>query len=599
MNRRFKPFRLRVSVSPFVGRPIVSALFFYILSFTLLCGAASKFASAQNQDNQNGENQAEDETIRGTVVNSMTHEPIGRAEVYSADNRFATMTDDQGHFEFTIPQSPIQQPNAATGLQISNMLMARKPGFLSDRNSAGRRPQIPGSGDVAISLTPEAMITGRVTLPSSDMPDGIQVQIYRRQVRDGLAHWVPQAATRTNSNGEFRFAELAAGSYRVGTDEIPDRDPQDFTPGGKVYGYPPVYFPSATSFLGSSTINLTAGQIFEADFSLTRQQYYAVKIALANLSAATGMTINVSMRGDGAPGYSLGNGPQYTIRGFLSNGDYVVEASTFGQESATGLMNLTIANAPVQDARMTLLPNGTIPVNVKEEFMRTDNTAPPVVFGGRRGGNFVSRGPRRYLNVNLEPASDFGRGGYASLRQPVNSNDEAMAIDHVQPGRYWVRVNSSRGYAASVSSGGTDLQHQPLLVGPGGSSLPIEITMRDDTASFDGTVEGVGGESGSSPGGFSGFNTQPAYVYCIPPPDSPGQFTQIFVSADGKFNSPEMPPGLYRVLAFQHPQDDLEYRNPEAMRAYESKGQVIRLTPGGKETVQLQLVTRAADDAAE
>ena len=45
------------------------------------------------------------ETIRGTVVNSVTHEPIGRALVFSLDNRFAILCDAGGHFEFKIPQA--------------------------------------------------------------------------------------------------------------------------------------------------------------------------------------------------------------------------------------------------------------------------------------------------------------------------------------------------------------------------------------------------------------------------------------------------------------------------------------------------------------
>ncbi|HEV3201844.1 MAG TPA: hypothetical protein VGZ73_28295, partial [Bryobacteraceae bacterium] len=32
------------------------------------------------------------DVLRGTVVNGVTHEAIGRALVYSPDNRFATMT---------------------------------------------------------------------------------------------------------------------------------------------------------------------------------------------------------------------------------------------------------------------------------------------------------------------------------------------------------------------------------------------------------------------------------------------------------------------------------------------------------------------------
>jgi hypothetical protein len=117
--------------------------------------------------------------------------------------------------------------------------------------------------------------------------------------------------------------------------------------------------------------------------------------------------------------------------------------------------------------------------------------------------------------------------------------------------------------------------------------------MRDDTASFDGTIEGA---NSASTRANSSTGTA-AYVYCIPQPDGSGQFNQVWVSPDGKFNSPEMPPGVYQILAFKHQQNDLEYRNPEAMRAYESKGQIVRLAAGQKEHLQLQLISKAGEDA--
>ena len=37
--------------------------------------------------------------LRGTVVNAVTHQPIGKALVKSTDGRFATMTNERGQFE--------------------------------------------------------------------------------------------------------------------------------------------------------------------------------------------------------------------------------------------------------------------------------------------------------------------------------------------------------------------------------------------------------------------------------------------------------------------------------------------------------------------
>jgi hypothetical protein len=81
-----------------------------------------------------------------------------------------------------------------------------------------------------------------------------------------------------------------------------------------------------------------------------------------------------------------------------------------------------------------------------------------------------------------------------------------------------------------------------------------------------------------------------AHVYCIPLPDSTGRFTDIWVQPEGKFTAPPLPPGEYLLLAFTRPQT-LEYENPEAMRAYGEKGQVVRLSGGQTEHVRLQLIS--------
>jgi hypothetical protein len=45
------------------------------------------------------------------------------------------------------------------------------------------------------------------------------------------------------------------------------------------------------------------------------------------------------------------------------------------------------------------------------------------------------------------------------------------------------------------------------------------------------------------------------------------------------------------MLAFDRPQPELEYRNPETMRAYDAKGQLVRLVAGQKEHLHLQLIS--------
>jgi hypothetical protein len=50
-------------------------------------------------------------------------------------------------------------------------------------------------------------------------------------------------------------------------------------------------------------------------------------------------------------------------------------------------------------------------------------------------------------------------------------------------------------------------------------------------------------------------------------------------------------PGVYRVIAFRSRKSDLPYRDAEAMKAYETKGQVVHFAPGQKVTLQLQAIS--------
>ena len=81
------------------------------------------------------------------------------------------------------------------------------------------------------------------------------------------------------------------------------------------------------------------------------------------------------------------------------------------------------------------------------------------------------------------------------------------------------------------------------------------------------------------------------HVYCLPLPDSTGQFRSGTVGRDGKFDLRQIPPGSYRVLAFERPQRELEYFSRETMHAYDGKGQVVRIGAGQKEQITLQLIS--------
>jgi hypothetical protein len=393
-------------------------------------------------------------------------------------------------------------------------------------------------------------------------------------------------SVRTNSNGEFRFAELEPGTYKVLTREWMDNDPETRIPGGQLYGFPPVYYPSATDFALASAIQLAAGQTFQADLSLVRQPYYPVKIPVTNAEENGGMNITVTLQGQRGSGYSLGyNLAKQTIEGQLPNGKYLVEAERFGQNSASGSVNLVVAGAQAEGPAMVLARNNSIPVNVKEEFTNADRHSSGSWSDGRH--TFSYHGPRSEIDIQAVAVDDFTRNN-GSIRPPTRQNDDSLVLENLAPGRYWLQFRAFQGYVASAAmGGGTDLLREPLVVVPG-VNASIDITMRDDGAELEGTLLGVP----AIPPGPSLRGAQ-AFVYCIPLPDSSGQFMEVAASYEGKFDYPRIAPGAYRVIAFDRQQHDIPYRDVEAMKAYETKGQIAHFAPGQKVSLQLQIVSGA------
>jgi hypothetical protein len=576
-------------------------------ALTLLLAIACSCYSSLAQDQPAADAKI---TVRGIVINSLTREPVGHALVYSSDNRLATFTDDQGHFEFVLPLtmpeatanssdhealSPLVQASAS--LLINSVLNVRKPGFLNLPNRFWTPPPDPANQILTLTLIPESLIVGRVVIPNSNSADRIQVNLYRRQVAEGRGEWLSAGSSTTRSSGEFRFADLEPGTYKLFTGEQMDRDPLTFDPRGPFFGYPPAYFPNATDFETAATIQITPGMTLQAELSPVRQPYYTVKIPVTNASSDTQLMVNVSMQGHRGPGFTLGyNNQSQKIEGSLPNGTYVIEATSVGPNYAYGSSALTVKGGNAEGSPLTLTPLGSVRINARLDFKvepdsgaSQEPSAQPAE-GQQRTSN---------LNVRLERAEEIPQqNDFVQMRPPNGPNDDSLVFDNVAPGRYWVRVTPNRGFAASISAGNLDLLRHPLTVGPG-ANIAVDVTLREDGAEIAGSIEGLDNAptetdstAQSAPEGFSlrRLGQLQAYVYCIPLPDSAGQFRETQVSSDGKFNLQQVPPGSYRVLAFDHPQQHLEYRNGEAMRTFEAKGQDVRLVAGQKETVRLPLI---------
>jgi len=150
-----------------------------------------------------------------------------------------------------------------------------------------------------------------------------------------------------------------------------------------MYGYAPVYFPSASDFTSAAPIQLTAGKIVHVDLSLVRQPYYPIKVPVANVPPGVSLSVNVSLQGRGGPGYSLGyNAREQAITGLLPNGSYWLEVVSYGPHVVSGSLNITV-HGPLVGPTLTVVPSSPISVHVKEEFTSTESGSP---LSGPRSG---------------------------------------------------------------------------------------------------------------------------------------------------------------------------------------------------------------------
>jgi hypothetical protein len=548
------------------------------------------------------------EHIRGIVINSLTHEPIGRALVFSPDNSFATMTDDRGRFEFTFATAAPQQSGTSVtdGFQLNqgfqnpspnrpSQLMARKVGFVGPNfgqpmNDNAFSVVGPDQQDVIISLLPEARIIGHVIIPGSDGSDKIRVELYRRAMRDGREQWDSAGTTTSRADGQFRLAELSPGDYKLLTLEHLDRDPLTTVPRGQLFGYSPLYYPNASDFASAAVIKLAPGETFQATISPAKRAYYPVNLGLTNPSA-NGAAITVWPEGHPGPGYSLGYDPQdATIQGSLPDGTYTVQAKIYGPAMMAGEATVTVRGAPAVGPAVTLLQGMSVTVSVREEFQQKQTEPTPGALFPR-DPTAVPQYTRRpnYLQVNLVPDEEFSLASQVSLRPPVDENDESLVIENVLPGRYRVSVNTGIGYVSAITSGSTDLLEKPLVVGAGGTIPAIEITVRDDGAELDGTLDFV--KLGPSRQALqSRWDGPLGNIYVIPAGKIDSRLKVAPASADGTFTIQQIAPGTYRVFATDSRQFLMQSLSEEWLKRHDSEVQVLRVVAEQKEHLRLSLI---------
>jgi len=518
--------------------------------------------------------------LTGSVVDSLTGSPIPRALVQLAgSNQGAMLTDAIGNFEFD-------------GLKRSSVnVMVRKPGYFSEqelahgpRGSGFQTVNVgPDTAPLVLKLASAATVTGRVMDGEDEPIEDAQVRLSTARIINGHKRWQQAGFGTTGEDGRFRIGTLRPGMYLISV--TANTTLELVSPNGaRQEGYPlEWYYPGVPERSGAGSIELTAGQNFQADFTMRKQPVFRISgTMLLPPDGAGGRVELVSASGEAARGMGSHADGHFEVRE-VPAGNYILQAYAGGPNGHQYAAEIPISvSSDINGIVVVPAVLPTIPVVVKTEFSRPQQPQP---------GTFMSRGQfSPGVQVQLQGMDPPYHGFFAQQAAPDNPEPQ---IRGARPGRYIVEfLQNSSQYVRSATCGNIDLLREPLTVTVGAPVEPIVVTLRDDVGGLEVKPKGAAPQTGAQILIFADdAPAQPPHIAFLSPPGAEPSIFSI-LSRTGASDGAQiqgLAPGAYTVLAFDSV-EQLEYANPEVMRAYMSRAAHASVSPGGKTAVSVDVI---------
>ena len=509
-------------------------------------------------------------SIAGRVVNAATGDAVRKVNLTLAGNHdphdkpLAVQTDDKGAFSFQ---------GLAPG---SYRLTGEKAGF--QRQQYGARLN-PNAGtilavkagetlqDLTFKLVPNAVIAGRVLDQDGETMPNLAVAALRSSYVRGRRQYTSAGGATTNDRGEFRLANLRPGRYLVTATDmnlgiglvavtkgaLPDRPEA---------AYATTYFGNTADIARAVPIDVRMGEERGgADIQMAKTA--TVRIRGKVVGAPDGAMLIVMLMRRAGP--SAANTP---------GGVAVVQPtdSTFEMRSVTPGSYLMMARSATSVAE----PLGA-PMMVEVGEQHIENLEFQLSPGNCDLSGRVAMAGDEKAFQNL--AVRLTRIDYNTEDSPEAkpAPDGKFTLKNVFPGRYQIRVSGlpDQAWVKSVKIGEQELDMDGADLNGGPGSLEIQIGR---TAA---RIEGVIVGPGEMP--LSG-----ATAVLIPESHREVLYHRVVAEADGTFHMWSVPPGKYKLLAWEDLEAGAEL-DPEFVRPFEPKAQDLVL----EENARLKLTLKA------
>jgi hypothetical protein len=304
-------------------------------------------------------------TVAGSVVNSITGEPIRRAlvQIFGLEQHSA-FTGGDGRFEIE------------GVIQGQFLARAQKPGFFDFRSLAGTDfaaapapiKVAAGTASVLLKLVPESSIEGHVVDNDGEAIEGMQVQCMRQEFSNGRRIWQPAGGAQTDETGTFHVESLTPGVYLVSTrpqQRFGFLDPRASSELARQV-YPERFYPNATEMASAQPLVVRPGEKAQADFTIASVHAFHGSGSVSLFQNGVSGTLETTDGQQFLMGVNINpNTGQWTIP-TIPPGSWILvfHALNSRGESFYAEQPLNVTSSDIQNVQVTLQPLLSIPVNV-------------------------------------------------------------------------------------------------------------------------------------------------------------------------------------------------------------------------------------------
>jgi uncharacterized protein (DUF2141 family) len=483
----------------------------------------------------------------GSVVNSITREPIVRAHVTinAGGTSYTTATDSSGKWAMS-------NLGCAPG-----QLTVTRPGFLS--NTGVNRAAIGGgfrglslvSGspvrDIVTELKPQAVALGKVQDSDGDPVQNAQVVLLALRVADGKPHFQQAGQAMTNDLGEYRIPNIAEGKYVICAHL---NQPAAAIQSNAATIAVDSCYPGPLQAGAASAMLLPAGRENKIDFTLNQVLPVHVRGTISGLPEGRGIGVNLVHRNIDAdfrgnvPGAVRNNSFDFRV----APGSYMLTADYFeAGKRLTARVPIDAGSADIDNVAVHLDAGFSVSGVVQVVSQSGESPTLP------------------QFGIVLRPEESVN----STSQMKWDSDHRSFAFNELVAGSYRLNVFQPPSfYVKSATLGGQDILNSDVTIAPGAG--PIIVTLRDDGGSVEGDVVDSAGQPALA--GVMLVQGSRAVTVNVPP--------------TGHFRMPNVAPGDYMIYAWDDP-SRVQYAVPEWMRRYAGGGLPVSVSAGQNSQVKL------------